>query len=165
MTTKRGSFGRLSRVEQGVKDAFAKVRDELDMHLDTINENTVELRSVYDLLAGLEQKVEKLAERVDELQLSRRRYAVDPLSLAEQEVFLLLYTASLPVALPLLVERLGMSEQGVFRLVHSLSAKGVPVLEQVHDGVVSFALEVRFKEAQARQQVVPLDRRVSMQAF
>ena len=94
-----------------------------------------------------------------------RQYVVEPLSIREQEVFLLLYAASLPVGLDDIADRLGLTVTRVVALVNSLVSKGVPVLQELRGRAVFFSMELRFKDVQAKRKVVALDSRVSVQLF
>ena len=144
-----------------MRSAFNKVRDELDNHLDTINRNSEEIHSLYDFLMGLEQKLDKLAERIDELQANQEPRISAPLTLREQEVFLVLYAAEEPVTHTTITSRLGITEGRIGGVIGNLVAKGVPVLQQGFNGDTAYALELRFKELQARKNIVHIDERVS----
>ena len=151
---------RIDRVDAGVRAAFRKVRDELDDHLDTINRTSGEVQSLYEFLVLLEQKIDKLAERLDDVQAGDAARRPSSLSLREQEVFLLLYASDEPLPVSVIADRLGITSVAVNHVVAGLVGKGVPVLQQ---GVVdrSFSMELRFKELQAREGVVVVDECVS----
>lgn len=142
-------------MEQGLRHAFAKVREEMDDHLDTINQNTNEIQSLYDYLGRLEGQMDKLSERLDELSLADE-FNVAPLSYREQEVFLCIYTADGMVTANDIASRTGLTMETVHRCVAGLSVKGVPLLQQGD----AYSMELRFKDAQAREQIVLLDERV-----
>ncbi|MBN1275450.1 hypothetical protein JXA12_04130 [Candidatus Woesearchaeota archaeon] len=156
---------RLRVVERGIRKGFAKIKGELDDHLDGINRNATEMQSLFDYLVELEGKLDKLHERLDSVELAVRepagRGVVAPLSYREQEVFLVLYTSELPVSASAVAARLGLSEEVVRHVVACLVSKGVPLLRQVRGGEVMFSLELRFKDAQARGNLVRIDERVS----
>lgn len=152
----------MSQVEQGIRLAFNKVRDELDDHLDTINSNSEEIKSLYGFLIGLEQKIDKLADHIDELRTSQTSTKQYPrLTLREQETFLLIYTQNEPVSLAYLVEQLGFTEETILTLLHQLMDKNIPLLEQKSEDKRFYSLELRFKELQAKQNIVHIDEQVS----
>lgn len=160
----------LSGLKKGIKSAFGKVREEMDEHLDTINRNSNEIQSVYEFLMGLEGRLDKLSERVESLSLEKecpvREYEpVEALTSREQEVFLLVYTSSLPLSSFAIAERLGLDERAVRRYLDGLMQKGVPLLEQRYDGRLHYSLELRFKDEQARRSLVRIDESVSREVL
>ena len=50
-------------------DIFSQIKDEFEDHLTTINENTNEIQANYELVCNIDQKLNKLAERMDEMEL------------------------------------------------------------------------------------------------
>ncbi|MEM4756338.1 MAG: hypothetical protein QW594_04360, partial [Candidatus Woesearchaeota archaeon] len=94
-----------------LKQAFSLIKEELQEHLDAINENTNEIQYVHEQVELVKEKIEKLTSRLDELELllgmqdaaifqpTKRMHAEHPnqypqfseLSRQEKEVFLLLY--------------------------------------------------------------------------
>ena len=45
----------------------ANIREELDDHLEAINSNSRDVADVHETLSGLDEKLEKLSTRIDEL--------------------------------------------------------------------------------------------------
>ncbi|MGM5481397.1 MAG: hypothetical protein ACQESE_03220 [Nanobdellota archaeon] len=158
---------RIDSMDKGVDGAFEKVRDELDEHRDAINQNTSELTAAYQYIAMLEKKIEKLSERVDELTVNVRPElsAYDNLSVSltirEQEVFLLLYTANKGLDLTEIAKYLGLTEELVRSYLFKLISKGVPIkkFRTGHD-IFTYVLDKTFKDIQARKNIVPIDERV-----
>ena len=132
MVVRRAEFKALVN---GVKRSFLKVKDELDDHLEAINSNTAEVQSLYDYLSVIEQRIDKLSDRLDEFLLP-----VSNLSLREQELFLFLYTASKPFSARELASSLGLSVPVVHSLISSLRSKDIPVLNVKDDNGFSFVL-------------------------
>ena len=81
------------------QDALQQVREELEDHLNAINENTDEIQCSYDLLRQLNLKIDKLAERVDLIQTiitnenveEKKDFSISPLTKKEKSVFQALY--------------------------------------------------------------------------
>ncbi len=157
---------RLDSIDAGIETAFFKVREELDEHRDSINQNTSELTAAYQYIAVLEQKIEKLSERVDELTVHARPElsAYDDfsvtLSIREQEVFLFLYTCDHETSLSNIAKHLGLTADSVAIYVQKLISKGIPLKRYVDGGDERYALDTTFKEIQARKNIVPIDERV-----
>ena len=49
------------------KVSFSKIKEELDVHLDSINENTNEINANFEHILKVEQKVDKLSEKFEEI--------------------------------------------------------------------------------------------------
>lgn len=150
-------FQTLRQMNAGIKAAFSKVKEEMDQHLDAINGNTNEIQACYEYLAELDAKIEKLSERLDEIQ-----FRLDPqpsfeeisLTHREQEVFMVLYVEENPITAGEIAKRLGLSLEMVERYLVSLSAKGVPLLRTFVNGRVYHSLDLKFKDLQARKNVL-----------
>lgn len=149
-------------MDKVIKSSFNKVREELDEHRDSINQNTSELTAAYQYIAMLEKKIEKLSERVDELTVSSRPelsaydgFSVN-LSIREQEVFLLLYTADSKLSSETIAKYLGLTSELVELYINKLVSKGIPVKHEGQD----YILDKTFKDIQARKNVVAIDERV-----
>jgi predicted HTH transcriptional regulator len=156
---------KLEGVQKGLKKAFDSIKEEFDSHLDTINQNTSEIQAVYDYLEQLESKIDKLGERIDELQmavnpeLSFEHFEAD-LTHREQEVFLVLYAAENKISAKEMAKRLGFSEELVHNYIYNLISKGIPVFKH-YDKEMYYYLDKRFKDLQARKNVLKIDDSVS----
>ena len=51
-----------------MRHAFNKIKEELTDHLQTINENTAEINSNHNYVLHLENMINKLNERLDEVE-------------------------------------------------------------------------------------------------
>ncbi len=159
-------FNRVKNVSDGLKAGFDSVREELDNHLDSINANTSEIQTCFDYLAELEAKLNKLTERIDEMQLtinpqlSEIKMDVE-LSLREQEVFMSLYVAERPMTLVDIARRIGLTEDMINSAVFKLTMKGIPIIKNYVEDTLFLALETNFKDLQARKNIVNIDEKVS----
>ena len=151
------------RWRNALKDALKGLKDELDDHREAINENTNEIQSNYEYLCRLESKIDKLAERLDELTLFRQEldYCISDLTTREKEVFLALYTAADFIAYRDIGRRTGLTENLVICYISNLITKGVPVLKKYVNGEVRLALEPRFKELQMKKNIVGINQCLS----
>ena len=82
-------------------------RDELDDHLDSINQNTNEIQSNYEYMCRLEAKMDKICERLATLQIrlneldqGNDKPARINLSYEEKKVFLAIYKYSSEFSCP-----------------------------------------------------------------
>ncbi len=155
----------LRRMNAGVKEAFGRVKEEMNQHLDAINQNTNEIQACYEYLAELDAKLDKMAERLDALQFSISSEQVPAITLThrEQEVFLVLYTREDPVTSVEVARRLGLTVEMVDQYLTSIVAKGVPLLRTFASGKVYHSLDLKFKDLQARKNVLGIGEAVSQQ--
>jgi len=155
-------------MQKGLAAGFGKVREELSEHLDSINQNTAEIDGVHQRFNQLEQMIDKLTERIDELAFSNTSQATlenfdVPLSLREQEVFVALYTSAEALPPHVIAQYLGLTDELVLTFLHKLISKGIPILKEYQDNILVFALDKNFKDLQARKQLVTINEEVLTQ--
>ncbi len=143
---------------------FRRVESELNDHLEGINANTNEIQSVYEVLAEIEGKLDKLACRVDDLYMKFEQrteevfdYMIEPLTHTEKDVFLALYTSSEPVTYKELATKTKMQEIMVQEYLTSLIAKGIPISKKYQNNMILVSLDQEFKEAQAKKNIVKIN--------
>jgi len=162
----RNSSRDISRMAEAIRKAFKTVKAELDDHLDAVNQNTAEIQANQGLLAELEAKIEKLTERMDNMELlinpDRSRMLGVKLTRREQEVFMSLYLSK-GLSIKDIGKRLGFTEEMVEMYVFNLLSKGIPIQKELVDDIVVFSLEPDFKDLQARRNLLDIDPRVSKQ--
>lgn len=142
----------------------ARIREELNEHLESINQNTNEIEHCYEYLAEIDAKIEKLNERLDEMQIqSQGLTSKIQLTLREQEVFMVLYTIDEPISSDETARRLGLTEEMVQRYLQSITRKGVPILRSFADGITVYSLDLKFKDLQARKNILNIEEAVAQQ--
>lgn len=139
--------GRTLSVERDkkLKGAFQKIKEEMDEHLQAINENTNEITSNYEYTCELEAKIEKLTERLDkmqmfiETQLGARpvveKNEIEPLSKPEQDVFTTLYILQEEkgtVTYRDIADKSNLDDEEVVSCVDSMISKGITPLQKIH---------------------------------
>jgi len=152
---------KLKEIENSVKSAFKAVKEEMEDHLTSINENTEELQEHSSHIDELESKFEKLQERFDEIHMMLSRMTKQgDLSLSETEknVFMVLYSIEqTPLSYTDISMRTGLTELAVKAHIFSMINKGIPILERQIDGQSFFRLDKKFKELQAKENVLKID--------
>ena len=161
--------------------AFRKIKQEIEDHRETINENTNEIQSNYEYLCKLESKIDKLVDRIDELTLlsnekgtkpanddvskevSEKPLEVSRLSLREQEVFMVLYIADKELTYKDIARKTALNESLVMNYVITLISKGVPVIKKYINNLVYLILEQDFKQLQAKENVLHINQSLSSQ--
>jgi len=160
---------RMLFLEHKVKNDLKKITEELDEHLESINDNTNELQSNYEYLCQLDLKVEKLSEIAEENRLllmellDRTNVKIDEeklrkvsLGTMEQAIFLLLYTEAQPLTYKELARKLGSSESLISSYVTNLVEKGIPLAKRYVNKTVCVELENDFREEQTKKGLIKI---------
>jgi hypothetical protein len=154
-------------MQDGIKKAFFDVKEEMNVHLETINQNTSEIQAIYEYLNELDAKIEKLNERIDEIQMfvspdEEDKFSIE-LTHREQEVFLILYSETGSIIAKDIGRKLGFTDEMVNRYIYNMISKGLPILRQFKDGEMHISLDLKFKDLQARKNVLKIDESISKQ--
>ena len=135
------------------------IRHALEEHLSAINENSAEIQALFDYLHQIEVKVDKLTERLDQLQLTNqgeKPLPVSSLNHIEKNVFLILYTEELPLSFVEIAKKADLPKHVVAECVSSLVQKGIPLDRSYFDDCLFIKLEEHFKEVQAKENIINL---------
>ena len=151
----------LHDMEQKVCAAFAAVKNEMDDHLDSINENTAEMQEQSGRIEELHDKFNKLQEQLEELRLMMANFMTQnkaySLSDSEKNVFMVLYAVEqTPLSYADISMRTGLTELTVKAHIFSMINKGIPILERQISGQSFFRLDKKFKELQAKENVLKI---------
>jgi biotin operon repressor len=148
------------------QQVLQQVQEELDDHRQAINENTDEVQANHSYLMALEEKLDKLHARVEELILlvagkrEEQKLEVKPLTPREKEVFQALYIVGETqpwVSYAQLARKLCITENLVSGFITNLVEKGVPVLKKYDAGKAFVQLEPKFRQKQAKEVVIGLN--------
>ena len=151
---------------KGINKELEKVRQALEEHLSSINENTSEIQGVFDYLNGIEVKMDKLTQRLDQLQLNsseceEQKLNITPLNQIERKIFLTLYTEEIPMSYREICVRSGLPLSVITECVSSLFSKGIPILRSFCNNQLFVKISPSFKDRQAKENLVNL----SLQSF
>lgn len=157
----------LKEFSKNIKNAFGTLKIELNDHLDGINANTDEISKQMTFLYELEQKIEKLDEKIENIsidlgnmkkRLPEKEGFFPMLSKNEQKVFVVLYTSSeTPLSCFDIASKVNMPELSVKKLIENLISKGIPLLQKKFEGRIFFSLDPNFRELQAKKNVLSID--------
>ena len=163
------------RLNKRLKSEFGKIKDDFEEHLQAINENTNEISANYEYICELESKLDKLSERVDQIQMylesnsnidiaKRNSFDVKRLNRREQEVFLVIYTLEEEkgsLTYDDIANKLNMSYELAGSYVTSMIEKGVPIIKRYMNSKPYLRLDPEFKTLQAKENILQL----SLQEF
>ncbi len=159
-----------SLYEEKLRRSFSKIKEEFNEHLFAINQNTNEIQSNYEYLTAIEEKMDKLAERIDEISMflgmhlvkNIRQLSSAKLTRREQEVFILIYEHEIPISIHELSERTGLRAELIEGYVNNLLDKGVPVFVKMLGGETHFFLDSEFKRLQAKRNILKISEAFKM---
>ncbi|MAG91238.1 hypothetical protein CMO83_01015 [Candidatus Woesearchaeota archaeon] len=166
----RGKFLDLSRVRRSFKHELTKIRHEFEEHLQAINENSNEITANYEYTCEIENKLDKLSSRLDNIQLymqstsgivveKKKEFDVKRLNRKEQEVFLVIYTLEEEkgnLTYEDIAKKLSISEQLAGDYVTSIIEKGVPIIKRYINSKPFLKLDPEFKTLQAKENILQL---------
>ncbi|MGV8140907.1 MAG: hypothetical protein ACP5NW_00535 [Candidatus Woesearchaeota archaeon] len=164
-------MGVLMYDEKKLRGAFKKIKEERDEHLESINELTTELQTVFDYISDLEHKYEKLKEMTDELLMFKNSMLLNDkshfsnivLSLDEQKLFLALYVfgEKEPLSYKLIMKKLSFEEGMIKILLSSLLDKKIPITRERIGSEWYFNIDSRFRELQTKDNLIKIHESVS----
>lgn len=147
-----------------IKEAFSKIKTEMNDHLEAINQTTNEIQSNYEHMCKIESKVDTLTEKVEELsatlnellgrKIAKKTYTIPQLNLREQEVFLVLYAHEKPLTAKEIARKTALTEQLVATYITTLIAKGVPIMRKRAGSDMYIELEKDFREIQTKENIL-----------
>ena len=166
----RGINLKLDRLGHALKQEFIKIRHEFEEHLQAINENTNEIAANYEYISEIENKLDKLSSRIDQIQIylesesgiyvtRKKEFDVKRLNRREQEVFLVIYTLEEEkgsITYQDISKKLGISEQLAGNYVTSIIEKGVPIIKRYLNSIPYLRLDPEFKTLQAKENILQL---------
>lgn len=139
-------------------DDFPEVRQQFEEHLSAINENTSEIQALFDYLHEIDQKLDVLTQRVDQLQMSQIPPSPKTLALTlmEKTLFLALYTEESPLCFQEMAVKSGLPASLIPDCLSSMVNKGVPFIRTFYGDKLFFKLDEAFKELQAKENLIHL---------
>jgi len=166
----RGTSLGIGKLTRMLKNEYSQIRQEFEEHLQAINENTNEISSNYEYICEIESKLDKLSERVDQIQMhlasnsdivitKRKEFDVKKLNRREQEVFLVIYTLEDEIGSLTygdIAKKLNISEQLAGNYVTSIIEKGVPIIKRYINSKPHLRLDPEFKTLQAKENILQL---------
>ncbi|MCB9359538.1 hypothetical protein H6503_06420 [Candidatus Woesearchaeota archaeon] len=160
-------------VQKETRKAFSKVKKEFEDHLESINENTSEIQSNYEMLVKLETRLDKLESSIADIHRFIQQYksqniyflddkeqesfTVLPLTDEEKRVFRVMYELDIEdakITYSLLADLLKISTSLVREYVISLIEKGIPIVKNYLNQSVYLRLEPKFRDIQMKQNIL-----------
>ncbi len=153
--------------------AFSQIRDEFEDHLTAVNENTNEIQANYELIGNIDQKLNKLAERLDKIDLFLQKQGMEieekeafkpiRLSKREQEIFLVLYTLEEvkgSVTYLDIARKVCLPEDIISSYIANMLQKGIPITKKYIANEAHLTLNPKFKAQQAKENILQIEQRM-----
>lgn len=159
----------IKNIQKSLKSSFSAIKEEMDIHLDSINENTSEINANFDYMLKLEAKFDKLSERIDDIQMMMEEFVGLPnksdykeqftnieLNNREQEVFMTLYSINSSDALSYseIARKLGLTVSLVEKYIANMIMKGLPIIKKYNEGNLLLTVDEEFKSLQAKENIL-----------
>jgi hypothetical protein len=153
------------------KKEIASLKEQVEDHLHAINENTNEIQSNYEYSREIEEKIEKLAERIDELSLliglnpNQKNPEIPKLTTVEKEIFLALYAIceeSEYATYEEIATSVNLSQTLVMSYITILIEKGIPIIKS-YDDTTKIKLSSYFKNIQTKNNILKINEDISKQ--
>jgi len=158
------------RKDINLKEPIKQLKNELDGHLEAINENTAEIQESYGCMNEINDKLEKLSERFERMELflqSHSNFIVEdkifevlPLTKTEQHVFLVIYALEDEKGLVShtdISRKTGLPSYVVSEYITRLVQKGVPLIRKFVNNIPYLKLNPDFKRLQAKENILMID--------
>lgn len=160
-------------IKFAIKFLFDEIKEELDEHLYSINQNTNEISSNHEYLCEIDYKINKLSEKIEHIQLfleqnlgyktvKMPKFNTKPLTNNEQDVFLVLYTLEErkgAVTYSDIAKRIGLSEDLVCDYITRMIEKNVPIIKRYINNKPLLRLDPQFKRIQAKENILKLNQK------
>jgi uncharacterized coiled-coil DUF342 family protein len=159
---------KLSKEIGDLKKENSQLKEGYDDILDATNENTNEIQTNYAYFSDLDKRINKLNDKIDEISMmlkhiitksdlvEDKQQKINPLSPTEKRLFLVLYTSEKMMSYKDLAFSTEVTESLVIQYITSMIEKGVPIIKQYTDGKPSIGLSSKFKDMQAKNNLVSL---------
>jgi hypothetical protein len=162
------------KIEKKLRNSFSNIKDELNDHLLAINENTNEIQANFEHLTIIENKVDKLAERIEEIQMILQEvglkqprsaeYLVQPLNEIEKIFILILLRMQEDketISYKELKDVMSTSCETIGGYVTSLIHKGIPIVKRYIMNEPHIAVDQRFKEYQIKTNIINITEEIT----
>ena len=153
-----------------LKVTLKNIKTELNGHLDAINDNTSEIQTSYGCMNEINEKLEKLTERIEAIEIFLQEYGnfnaveksfdIKPLTKTEQHVFLVIYALEDEkglVSYADLIKKTGLPSYVVSEYIARLVEKGIPLMKKYVNNLAYIRLNPEFKRIQAKENILCID--------
>ncbi len=143
-----------------MQNEIENINQALEEHLGAINDNSLEIQSLFDYMREIEVKMDKISHRLDQLQLASdktpEKISVMPLDKTEMRIFLTFYTEEHPLTFQEIAQKVNLPYTMIPDCLSALTQKGIPLQRSYFKNQLFIKLDPQFKEMQAKENIVNL---------
>jgi predicted transcriptional regulator len=162
----------LAQIQDALSHNLDDVKEQIDDHLNAINETTNEVQSNYEYSLEIDAKLNKLAERIDELSLiiglnqQDKTQEIPKLTTVEKEIFLALYKLCEEKEYTTYEEigtAVNLSKTLIMSYITILIEKGIPIIKNYTDNTTKLKLSSYFKNLQTKNDILKINDDITKQ--
>ena len=162
----------IGKTAENLKKAVQELREQVDDHLTAINGNTNEIQSNYEYSFEIESKINKLAEKIEEISLfiglnfNEKSPKMPILTTVEKEVFLAIYALCEEKGYATyqeIAKSINLSETLVMNYLTILLEKGIPIIKSYNDNETKLKISSFFKNLQTKNNILKINEDISKQ--
>ena len=162
----------LFKSQDSIKNSVDELKEQVDDHLEAINGNTNEIQSNYEYAVEIESKLNKLAERIDEISMliclnpNQKMPEIPRLTTVEKQVFLALYALCDEqeyVTYQEIARAVNLSETLIMSYITILIEKGIPIIKSYSNDMTRLKLSSYFKDLQTKNNILKINEDISKQ--
>jgi|TARA_Y100000310_G_scaffold278140_1_gene296404 predicted transcriptional regulator len=155
-----------------IKQNIEEMKEQVEDHLTSINENTNEIQANYEHSLEVEEKINKIAERIDEITMilslhkDPKTKEMPKLTTVEKEVFLALYKIcdeKDQTTYKEIAEMINLSDTLVMNYITILIEKGIPIIKSYAGTRTKLKLSTYFKNLQTKKDILKINDDISEQ--
>ncbi|TKJ17788.1 hypothetical protein CEE44_04635 [Candidatus Woesearchaeota archaeon B3_Woes] len=156
-----------------LKKEIEILKEQVEDHLSSINQNTNEIQSNYEYSLKVDPRINKLSERIDEMSMviglnkHKKNPEMPKLTTIEKEIFLALYTQCEEreyTTYKNISTKVRLSETLVMNYLTILIEKGIPIIKSYSDDTTKIKLSSYFKTLQTKKNVLKINADFSKQS-
>lgn len=135
-----------------LKVVFSKIKEELEDHLESINQNTIEIQSSFEYLSRLSNRIDKIEQRLSQMELDGPRdRSIETVLLTrdEEEIYAILVESTTRrqlLSYEDVAHKAQISKTFCAHLIASLIDKGVRVGKKFSNGNVLLEIDPQHLE-------------------
>lgn len=167
------SIKSLFNPHNSLKKAVEELKEQVEDHLLSINQNTNEIQSNYAYSLKIDPKLNKLAERIEEISMlnglnkHQKIPEMPKLTIVEKEIFLTLYTQCEEkeyTTYKKIAKAINLSETLIMNYITILIEKGIPIIKSYSDDSTKIKLSSYFKTLQTKKNILKINHDFSKQS-
>lgn len=152
-------------------NSLAQINEQFEDHLTAINENTHETQAIYEYLAEMDSKINKMAERMEKIQLfleqkthclveAKTEFSPKQLTKREKEIFMALSCLENEKGMVTsedISRRTVLPEILVDECISAMAAKDVPIIKSMVNKRIYLRIDPSFKSVQQHTNILQIE--------